>query len=133
MDHLKKEGGILERLASGEHVICLRYYLSSFAYQSLHTDLEWLRAINAKCHQPDLTLFIDTPVGACLESLVESNSYTADELEQEHKKLEEVRENYRTAIEVLRQQGEKIVVIEGNRPPAAIESNVKKHVISLMG
>lgn len=132
MDHLNRTGGILERLASGEHVICLRYDLSSFAYQALDADLEWLRAINAKCHRPDLTLFIDTPVNACLESLAESNPYSSDELEQERKKLEKVRENYRRAIEVLRREGEKIVVIEGNRPAAAIERDVQRHVINLM-
>ena len=133
MDHLNKEGGILELLASGEHVVCLHYYLSSYADQALYADLDWLRAINAGCRRPDLTLFIDTPVNACLESIVQSNLHTADELEQERKRLEKVRENYLTAIEMLRREGEKIEVIRGNRPTVAIERDVKRHVIDLMG
>jgi dTMP kinase len=133
MDNLNKKGGILERLASGEHVICLRYYLSSYAEQTLCADLEWLRAINAECRRPDLTLFIDMPINACLESLVQSNFHTASELKQEREKLEKVRENYLTAIELLRREGEKIEIIKGNRPAAAIEGDVKRHVIDLMG
>ncbi len=133
MDHLNKRGGILERLESGEHVICMRYCLSSFAYQALHSDLKWLRWINAECRPPDLTFFLDTPLDASLESLVKSNSYTADELGQERKRLGKVRENYLIAIEVLRVEGEKIVVVDGNRSTAAIEKDIKKHGDNLMG
>jgi len=126
MDHLNKEGGILKRLESGEHVICLRYYLSSLAYQAIHADLEWLRAINAQCRRPDLTVFIDTPTSARLERFAESELYSDDELEQKRIKLNKVSENYQTAIEALRQEGEKIVIIAGNRPTRAIEDAIIK-------
>jgi len=133
MDHLNKKGGVLERIASGEHVICLRYYLSSLAYQALHSDMKWLRWINAECRPPDLTLFLNTPISAYLENLVKTNLYTADKLEQERKMLKKVQGNYRTAIELLRVEGEKIVIIESNRPSAAIARDIKRHVIDLMG
>ncbi len=132
MDHLNKNGGILARLVLEEHVICLRYYLSSLAYQALHSDSKWLRWINAECRQPDLTLFLDTPINAYLETLVKTNSYIADKLEQERKRLKKVRENYLMTIESLRVEGEKIVIIKGNRPAAAIARDIKRHVTDLM-
>ena len=124
MDHLNKEDGILARLDAGEHVICLRYYLSSLAYQSIYADLEWIRAINAQCRRPDLTVFIDTLVSARLEHLAESELCTDDELERERERLEQVRENYQIAIEALRQEGENIVVIAGNRLARSITDTI---------
>lgn len=132
MDHLNKSGGILERLESSEHVICLRYYLSSFAYQVPHSDLEWLRWINDRCRRPDLTLFLDTPITACLESLVQSGLYAADELERERDKLEKVRKNYLIAIEILRDNGERIEIIGGNRAATSTAKDIAMYVYSLM-
>lgn len=56
LDHIATE--VLPHLEAGRHVVCDRYVLSSLAYQSLDTDLAFVRAINAKAPPPDLTIFL---------------------------------------------------------------------------
>ncbi len=56
LDHLAAE--VTPHLEAGRHVICDRYVLSSLAYQSLDTDLAFVRAINGKAAAPDLTIFL---------------------------------------------------------------------------
>jgi dTMP kinase len=62
LDHVARE--IRPALAAGTIVICDRYDLSSYAYQSATalpgTDpLPWLRALNQRAPRPDLTLVLD--------------------------------------------------------------------------
>ena len=42
VDHLYHEGGILDHLQRGVDVISDRYYLSSFAYQGMSLDWDWI-------------------------------------------------------------------------------------------
>lgn len=56
LDHLHNE--IVPFLESGRHVVCDRYVISSLAYQSLETDLKFVRTINEKAIAPDLTIFL---------------------------------------------------------------------------
>lgn len=56
LDHLDDE--IIPQLEAGRHVICDRYVLSSLAYQSLESDLRFVRNINEKARAPDLTIFL---------------------------------------------------------------------------
>lgn len=56
LDHLHNE--IVPHLEAGRHVVCDRYVLSSLAYQSLETDLRFVRNINEKALAPDLTVFL---------------------------------------------------------------------------
>ena len=62
MDHLDTE--IVPKL-KGVIVISDRYYLSSYAYQSLTNDSSWLMQINSRCLRPDLTILLDTPALVC--------------------------------------------------------------------
>jgi dTMP kinase len=62
LDHVARE--IRPALAAGTIVICDRYDLSSYAYQSAtalpDTDpLPWIRALNQRAPRPDLTLVLD--------------------------------------------------------------------------
>ena len=59
LEHLQRE--IEPALARGEVVLCDRYLLSSWAYQSLDCPLEWVRAINERALWPDLTLLVAVP------------------------------------------------------------------------
>lgn len=56
LDHLHNE--VVPHLEAGRHVVCDRYVLSSLAYQSLETDLRFVRNINEKAIAPDLTIFL---------------------------------------------------------------------------
>lgn len=54
-------------LARGEIVVCDRYVVSSWVYQSLDCDPAWVRAINARAPWPDVTVLLDVPVDVALE------------------------------------------------------------------
>lgn len=57
LDHVARE--IEPALAAGQVVITDRYLLSSWAYQSLDCDPDWVRSINEAAPWPDLTLVIE--------------------------------------------------------------------------
>lgn len=63
LDHLlNNTNGILKKLKEGYTVICDRYYLSSYAYQGAHVDMDWVIQANSKSAallKPDLTIHID--------------------------------------------------------------------------
>lgn len=63
LDHItNKEEGILQYLESGTHVICDRYILSSFAYQGVFADKEWIVTANSQARKlllPDITFYLD--------------------------------------------------------------------------
>lgn len=54
--------GIKKHLDEGTDVVCDRYYYSSFAYQGIDADLEWVMHMNLDCREiirPDLCIFLD--------------------------------------------------------------------------
>ena len=61
-DHLYSPGGIVERLAGGQIVVCDRYKYSSLAYQALDTDAELVRSLNERFDDPGLLFYLDLPV-----------------------------------------------------------------------
>jgi dTMP kinase len=129
LDHLATD--ILPRLAAGIPVISDRYCLSSFAYQSLSLELDWLRAINSRCRPPDLTIFLDVPVNICMARL-RSQRWRL-ELYETQDKLEQVRRNYLRLVSVLQREGERVVVIPGiaagrERPIADVAADVQAAV-----
>ena len=68
LDHLycagenEQKEGIVNLLNKGFNVVSDRFYLSSFAYQSLQVDLEWVRQINSFSKKPDLIILLQVPV-----------------------------------------------------------------------
>jgi dTMP kinase len=131
-DHLATE--VAPRLAAGINVISDRYLLSSYAYQSLNFDLSWLRALNAQCRRPDLTIFLDTPVDIALSRL--TTERWQREYFEDAEQLGPVREHFMQLIPLLRQEGEQIVVIPRmlngvERSVAEIAADVRIAVHSL--
>lgn len=59
IDHVTCE--VAPALERGEVVLSDRYLLSSLAYQSLDCDAAWVREINARAPEPDLTLVLEVP------------------------------------------------------------------------
>ena len=79
LDHLHNE--VLPHLEAGRHVICDRYVLSSLAYQSLETDLRFVRNINEKALAPDLTIFLRVRPDVAMQR-IETTRTTRDTFEQ---------------------------------------------------
>jgi dTMP kinase len=117
IDHLlNRSNGLIEMIRAGTHVICDRYYLSSYAYHSVHAPMDWVIATNslsAEMLKPDLNIFIDVPVELCLQRMnaVRDNL----ELYEAEANLKAVREKYFEAFERLRQR-EIIQIIDGSAP-----------------
>lgn len=57
LDHYDRV--IAPALAQGDIVLCDRYLLSSWVYQSLDLPLDWVMKLNHFAPWPDLTLFLD--------------------------------------------------------------------------
>ncbi len=57
LEHLDRE--IEPALAAGEIVLCDRYVVSSWVYQSLDCDPAWVRTLNRHARWPDLTFVFD--------------------------------------------------------------------------
>lgn len=143
MDHVfKQKTGIFDRLKAGEFVICDRYYLSSFAYQTLNDSVnsEWLMQLNKKCPSPHLTIFLDVDPRNCARSVIAEKLVgihfsvfdpTSNNLEALVQFLTQVRENYLLAIGKLRAMGEKIEIIERDNPPE-IEREINRIIDSFI-
>jgi dTMP kinase len=114
VDHINHpEYGMKQFLDKGVHVICDRYYLSSFAYHVPHVTLDWVVEANSLASDvliPDLTLFIDISVQTSLDR-INSNRTTIDLFETEDR-ITQVKENYAKAIEKVKHR-ESIVMING--------------------
>jgi len=124
MDHLQNT--IIPNLEKGINVICDRYYLSSFAYQSLELELEWIKQINSKARQPDLTFMLDVPVIVCRKRMAKERWHI--DLYEDEEKLEKVRINYLRIIEEYLQHKENIVILNGNLSQKNVHNEVKKIV-----
>jgi thymidylate kinase len=110
LDHLR-EGGVLSWLEQGRHVVCVYYALSAYARLWAQVDWTWLRRIEAPCRAPDLTLFVDVATTA------------GDPL----------RTAYLEAIERLRQEGQRIVPVDGRGGPDEVLARCRRHVGDLLG
>ncbi len=124
MDHLHAD--IIPKLKIGVTVISDRYYLSSYAFQGLDVDVEWLQEINARCLRPDLIVFLNVDSAICYKRMQRRRWHV--ELFEEQTKIEEVRQNYLKVIQHLIWQGENIVIIDGNQPINVIHQQIFREV-----
>jgi len=129
---LNEEDGILKTLASGVHVICDRYYLSSYAYHGVHVDMDWVIACNAKCAElakPDLHLFIDVNPEMSMERISASRETT--ERYETLENLKRVRQKYLEAIEIEKSK-ENIHIIDGNKDIKTISDSIYEVVSAIL-
>lgn len=128
MDHLAND--VAPKLEQGITVICDRYYLSSYAYQSLGADLAWLRSINARAIPPDLTIFLDVSPEVCKARMERSRWHV--EWYEELPKLQRIRQRYLALIDECRQRGEPVAVIPGEAAAADVAAHVLEAVRGLL-
>lgn len=124
LDHLlNDQNGIAGKIESGMHVICDRYYLSSYAYNGVDMPVEWVIAANeqsSRILKPTVHVFIDVEPDTALERIARNRQHI--ELFEKKSRLEKVRQNYFALFETLKD--EKVVVVDGNRPPEQIAEDV---------
>jgi dTMP kinase len=123
-DHLQCE--ILPCLEAGINIICDRYYLSSLAYQGPALDYAWVRQINARFPKPDLTILLDITTDLWVKRM--SQARRVAQLYEHMERQEVVRDGYHRSMAMLLAEGERIIVVDTNRP----EKRVHKDIVHLL-
>ena len=115
--HLEKE--INPALKKNFVVISDRYKLSSIAFGSLEADQEWLKKINEKFRDPDLTILLKVSPETCIKRIKSRPSF---ELFEESEKLAKIWKVYESFV------SENVVLIDGEKPIEEVHDKIVKIV-----
>lgn len=128
---LNSEEGIIKKLEDGFTVITDRYYLSSYAYHSVHMPMDRVIASNAICAdllRPDLHVYIDMPpeesmkrIGAGRETM---------EIYENLDNLRNVKRTYEEAIQCVKET-ERIFITKGDRSATSLAADIWSEVQGL--
>lgn len=118
IDHLERE--VLPALKSGSDVVSDRYYHSSFTYQSLQGDLEWIRELNSRARAPDVTYILGLP--ADLAARRRRSQRTSEELYEKDATQQKLEEAYRRLPAWM--QDELIVLVDGGQDIQAVHEAI---------
>ncbi|HRO09555.1 MAG TPA: dTMP kinase [Saprospiraceae bacterium] len=130
---LNTTDGMLKKIEEGYIVITDRYYLSSYAYHSIHgIDLDWViqaNSLSAGLLRPDVHLFIDTDPEQSIDRLIAGRDNI--EMYENLSTLKKVQQMY---YDVFKKVGssENIRLINGNRSVDAIFEDVLHQVRLLL-
>lgn len=109
-------------LQSGIDVVSDRYLLSSYVYQSLDVDLDWVKAINSASVPADTTILISLPFDVAWERIkkrIESgvaNEEIFDKLESQKR----IHANYRNMLDMVGG-----TAIDGSGTPQEVAQRVR--------
>jgi dTMP kinase len=121
IEHMYSE--VKPALEEGKLVICDRYIYSSLAYQgSAGLSLEWIKTINARALQPDISIFIDVPPRRVIERLQRKKSVM--ETLETQMKVREVYLKYVAKGELIR--------VDGDKPKEALAEELYAQVSGLL-
>lgn len=125
LDHLTNEvNGLCKEIDRGITVVTDRYYFSSYAYNGVDMDMNWVMECNrlsAELLRPTLNIFLDIPVDVALERISKNRLHT--ELYEKEERLLAVRKNYFKAFE-LTKDTERVAVIDANAVPEVVAQRV---------
>lgn len=127
LDHITKEGGLLDLLDNGVNVICDRYYLSSIAYNAQNHSTEWVYNLNKTAIDlltPDLVVFLDMP--AFKEDRISARGEKEIYETQEYQQM--VKKRY---DEALSMHNGAYVKISSNRDKKDVVKDVRTEVMKL--
>jgi dTMP kinase len=125
--HLQRE--IVPALERGAHVICDRYVLSSYVYQSRFVGAELVWSINARARPADLTLYLDVSAEVA-QARRKSRGGTQE--------MYELLQLQRSFVELYRSmphdaaEREHLAVVDGARPPDEVFDDVLARVESCL-
>jgi len=131
-DHLLNEtDGIYHKIKNGINVITDRYYFSSYAYQGVDMDIDWVISVNAVSYnilRPDVTIFLDIPVETAMQRIKSRQLQT--ELFEREERLRLTREKYFEAFDKLKDV-ENVAIIDADADTDTVADKiweeVKKH------
>lgn len=129
LDHLTNpENGVCKTLDEGTHVLCDRYYFSSYAYQSVEVPKEWVVSANsmaADTLRPDCTIFIDVDPEVAMERISQNRENI--ELYESLERLTAVRQAYMDAFSSMKDV-ERVKIFDGNKSAEKIACEIEEFV-----
>jgi dTMP kinase len=129
-EHLRGEGGILERLGRGEVVLCDRYVFSSLAYQGIACGPELPARLNSDFPLPELLLFFDL---APEQSLGRLRGRERLDIFERLPFQERVRSAYRTELARYARTDMRIVDIDASRSVDEVGRDIFRAVGGALG
>ena len=131
-DHLLNEtDGIYHKINGGINVITDRYYFSSYAFNGVDMDMDWVISVNAVNYnilRPDVTLFLDIPVETAMQRIKSRRLHT--ELFENAERLKLTREKYFEAFEKLKDT-ETVKIINAEPDINTVSENIWEEVRGL--
>lgn len=124
LDHLACD--IEPKLASGMHVVCDRYVLSSLAYQGLDNPADWVGEINRYAIPPDLTFFLRVSAKTAL-SRRQAASSGATDLFETLPQQEQIEAHYERDVAVLG-DAHRVQIIDGTQAIATVARQMWEQV-----
>jgi dTMP kinase len=112
LDHVQRE--VAPALAAGTVVISDRWYHSSLAYQGTGAERDWIRVLNQRARRPDLTVFLRVRPEVAAQRRADAGR--SEELFEDQKMQRSVAEGYDEVLAELGAAGERIEVLDGERP-----------------
>ncbi len=127
LDHTRAR--IIPALEQGLWVVSDRCYLSSFAYQSVGCDLDWVRGLNRHCRRADLIILLDLDAEAAYRRVAARTLFENMEVFETADKLAVIRENYLSISERLKRESEHILIVDAS-PPADVVADTVRGILS---
>lgn len=123
-DHLYNEiDGVFKLIADNYHVISTRYYFSSLAYNCETAEkFSFIRRLNQRFPNPDLTVYIDLPIEVSLARLQERS---LQEVYETKTKLTLVREQYQ---QIFADYSGTAIAIDGTQNMSQIHQQIVEFI-----
>ena len=125
LDHLTNPvNGLCKEIDRGITVVTDRYYFSSYAYNGVDMDMDWViecNRLSAELLRPTLNIFLDIPVSTALDRIAKNRIHT--ELYEKEERLTAVRANYFKVFEQLKDV-ERVAVIDANADVETVAQRV---------
>jgi len=124
IDH--NQNKILPVLNQGDYIICDRYLWSSYAYQGMTLDPNWVEELNKYAHKPDLTIFIKVRPETSIQRITGSRFQT--EIFEKVDILRNVLHNYQKLFDAWKALGEPVLEIDGEQEPEIVEQQIRSAI-----
>ena len=129
LDHVASE--VEPRLAGGWDVVSDRFTLSSLAYQAITCrDRAWVEEINRRALAPDATLFLEVGARTALARRFAASG--TREIFEVPAFQARVARSYQEGIATLRSLGQRVELIDGERPIEDVTAALARAVAALL-
>lgn len=123
-DHLYNDiDGVFKLIKNNYHVISTRYYFSSLAYNCDTVEqFEFIKKLNDRFPNPDITVYIDIPIEISLARLQERS---LQEIYENKTKLTKVREQYQ---QIFTSYNGKVIILDGTQDKFKIHQQITEFI-----